>query len=68
MITSYFPDVKCSRSLGPVEEEEGEYEEDREHPEDLDHSTNQTPSRFLYKSPVLVYMRIIFESNKVSSL
>lgn len=47
-IAQSFPGVKRNRS--PVEEEEGEDEED------LGDSTYQTPSRFLYKEPVLVYM------------
>lgn len=44
--------VKCSRSLGPAEDEEGEDEEDTECPEDQTDSTNQTPSRL----QVLLYM------------
>lgn len=43
-ITQPFPGVKRNRS--PVEEEEGEEEEDPECPEDLGDSTYQTPSRF----------------------
>lgn len=46
-ITPFFPGVKRSRSLPPVEEEEGEGEDEEspEHPENLEDPTNQTPAR-----------------------